>query len=145
MTLPAVPDFLSPRWCDRDWTPFVPFAAARGEMRAIPAGPGLYRVRVAGRDQLAYVGQTGRGLRERVGMLARGTLAAEMPFNDPHTAAPKLWSYRDAEGLQFEVSATECDLPRNDRMGLECYLVWQYRLEAGASPCATSVGCTRAT
>src|SRR6266545_6246527 len=67
-------------------------------------------------------------------MLARGTLAAEMPFNDPHTAAPKLWSFRDAEKLEFEVSVTECDLPKNDLMGLECYAVWQYRLEAGTSP-----------
>lgn len=67
-------------------------------------------------------------------MLVRGTLAAEMPFNDPHTAAPKLWSYRDAEKLGYEVSVTACDLTKNDRMGLECSVVWRYRLEAGSSP-----------
>jgi hypothetical protein len=103
-------------------------------MGEITTEPGLCRVRVADRHQLAYIGQTGRGLRERVGTLARGTLAAEMPFNDPHTAAPKLWSYRAAEGLEYEASVTACGLAKNDRMGLGCYLVWQYRLEAGASP-----------
>jgi hypothetical protein len=132
MTPRTEPGFLAPRWCDSEWSPFVPFAVTRDP--TIAAGPGLYRVRVAGREQLAYIGQTGRNLRERVGMLARGTLAAEMPFNDPHTAAPKLWSFRDAEGLAYEVSVTTCDLPKNDRMGLECFLVWRYRLEAGASP-----------
>ena len=86
-------------------------------MSGVTNGPGLYRIRVTGRNQLAYVGQTGRGLRERVG-LARGTLAAEMPFNDRHTA-PKLWSFRDADGLEYEVSVTACNLPKNDRMGLE--------------------------
>ena len=93
------PSFLSPQWCDRNWSPFVPFAVTRGDMPGITTDPGLYRVRVQGRDQLAYVGQTGRDLRERVGMLTRGTLATEMPFNDPHTAAPKLWSFRDAAAL----------------------------------------------
>lgn len=122
---PVTPTFLAPRWCDRDWSDFVPFGATHILMRTITTDPGLYRVRVAGRDQLAYVGQTGRDLRERVGQLARGTLAAEMPFNDPHTAAPKLWSFRAADQLEFEVSVSACDLPKNDRMGLECYLVWR--------------------
>ncbi len=128
------PSFLAPRWCDRDWSSFVPFGAARDLMRTLTAVSGLYRVRVVGREQLAYIGQTGRNLRERVAMLARGTLAAEMPFNDPHTAAPKLWSYRAADRLEYEASVSPCDLPKNDRMGLECYLVWRYRLETGASP-----------
>src|SRR4051812_24404085 len=99
------PNFLCPRWCDRDWTGFVPFGTGRAAARALPAGAGVYRVRVAGRDELAYVGQTGRGLRERIVALMRQTLSAEMPFNDPHTAAPKLWSYRDADGCGYEASA----------------------------------------
>jgi hypothetical protein len=39
---------------------------------------------------LAYIGQTGRSLRQRVCALVHGTLADAMPFNDPHTAAPRL-------------------------------------------------------
>lgn len=132
MSTPAT--FLAPDWCGRAWTPFVPFGASPVERRVFPTGGGLYRVRVTGRDQLAYVGQTGRDLRDRVTSLARGVLAAGMPWNDPHTAAPKLWSYRHAEGLAYEASVAAADLPKNDRMGLESYAVWQYRREAGASP-----------
>src|SRR5262245_50899157 len=104
MTQRPDPSFLDTRWCDRDWSPFVPFGASRNRMRTLTTDPGLYRVRVGGRDQLAYIGQTGRSLCERVGMLVRGTLATEMPFNDRHTAAPKLWSFREAEQLEYEVS-----------------------------------------
>jgi hypothetical protein len=120
-------------WCDRAWTPFVPFGSP-ALTRSLPSDPGLYRVRVAGRDELAYVGQTGRDVKQRAAALARGTLAAEMPWNDPHTAAPKLWSYRHAEGLAYEASGAACALADNDRIGTECYLVWRYRLEAGRSP-----------
>ena len=94
----------------------------------------MYRVRVSGRDELAYLGQTGRSLRGRVLALTRHTLAAKMPWNDPHTAAPSLWSYRDAEGMDFELSVASVDLPEADRRGLECELLWQYRLLRGGSP-----------
>jgi hypothetical protein len=56
-----------------------------------------------------------------------------MPFNDPHTAAPRLWSYRDADGLEYEASAAEVGLSKVDRLALECYLLWQYRGEIGGS------------
>jgi hypothetical protein len=133
-TSSETPSFLAPDWCGLSWSAFVPFGAARDQMRTITKEPGLYRGRVAGAPRLAYVGQTGRDLRDRVSSLARGALAPEMPFNDPHTAAPKLWSYRVADRLEYEVSVAECALPKNDRMGRECELVWRYRLEAGASP-----------
>jgi len=56
-----------------------------------------------------------------------------MPFNDPHTAAPSLWAWADAEGMSFECSAASMDLPAPKRKALECYLLWQYRLEQGES------------
>ena len=71
----------------------------------LPTSAGIYRVRVRGQNQLAYIGQTGRNLRERLSDLRRNTLAIEMPFNDPHTAAPSLWAWRDAEGYEYECSA----------------------------------------
>jgi hypothetical protein len=37
-----------------------------------------------------YIGQTGRGLRERLQGLAAGANGTEAPYNDPHTAAPHL-------------------------------------------------------
>jgi len=125
------PSFLAPAWCDLKWSEFMPFRAWTG--RTHPTGGGLYRIRVAGENRLAYVGQTGRNLRDRLSALRTGVLAAEMPFNDPHTAAPRLWAYRDADGLEFEASAAEVGMSKNDRMALECYLVWQYRMEAGQS------------
>jgi hypothetical protein len=115
------------------WTPFIPFAVSRREIREVPAGPGVYRVRVAGQGRFAYLGQTGRNLRERLGDLMRHTLADEMPFNDPHTAAPKLWSYRQADGLAFVASAAVVESEATDRLGLECFLLWCYRTEAGTS------------
>lgn len=125
------PSFLLADWCGLAWSAFVPFNSWEG--RRLPTGAGVYRVRVAGADVLAYVGQTGRNLRDRLAGLRSNTRAAEMPFNDPHTAAPRLWSYRDAEGFEYEASAAEVGLSKNDRMALECHLLWRYRLEAGTS------------
>lgn len=109
-------------------------------MKTIPNSAGLYRIRVAGQTRLAYIGQTGNSLRMRLAVLMRQTLATEMPFSDPHTAAPKLWSYHDAEGLQYEAAAAECSLPKNERMALECYLIWQYRQEYHQSTCLCNFG-----
>ncbi len=124
-------EFLSAGWGGLSWSPFIPFGA---DLSGVSRQGGLYRVRVAGADLLAYVGQTGRDLMERLRALIGGTLAAEMPFNDPHTAAPRLWSYRQAEGMRFEVSAARADLPKRERLGEECRLIWHYRGERGASP-----------
>ncbi|MEZ2661650.1 GIY-YIG nuclease family protein [Aneurinibacillus aneurinilyticus] len=96
--------------------------------------PGLYRIKPVDINKLAYIGQTGRNLRERViGHLAKHAMLEEMPFNDPHTAAPSLWAWRDAEGMKFEFSVAQVQLPDREREALECYLLWQYRLEAGES------------
>ena len=125
------PPFLTSVWCELPWTDFVPFS--RRSSRDFPSGPGMYRVRVAGAERLAYVGETGRSLRERLTALRSRTLAAEMPFNDPHTAAPRLWSYRTADGLEYEASAAGISLSKKDRKSLESFLVWSYRREAGTS------------
>ncbi|VTU02434.1 Uncharacterized protein OS=Methanosphaerula palustris (strain ATCC BAA-1556 / DSM 19958 / E1-9c) GN=Mpal_2492 PE=4 SV=1: GIY-YIG [Gemmataceae bacterium] len=123
------PTFFAPDWCGLAWTDFVRLPMQKTTTRTIPNGAGVYRVRVVGRNELAYIGQTGRNLNERLRGLGSGLYASDMPYNDPHTAAPKLWSYRDGEGFEFEASATESTLPKNDRMGLECWLVWRYRQE----------------
>lgn len=130
----SMDSFLQDDWSSLRWTPFVSFNATRQQMTQIPNLPGVYRVKVSGDNRLAYIGQTGRDLRWRTRMLMRNTLAAEMPFNDPHTAAPRLWSFRVSENLQFEVSAAAVTLPKPRRMGLECCLLWRYRTEAKCSP-----------
>jgi hypothetical protein len=58
-----------------------------------------------------------------------------MPFNDPHTAAPSLWAWRNAEKYQFECSAAPVDLDTRTRLGLEAWLLWQHRLEHGSTLC----------
>ena len=104
-----------------------------GDFKALPTAAGIYRVRVRGQNQLAYIGQTGRNLRERLSDLRRNTLAKDMPFNDPHTAAPSLWAWQDAEGYEYECSACITDLHAQHRQALECWLLWQCRVESGGS------------
>ena len=127
--------FFDPDWCRLPWTSWQPFSGPL----ALPSTPGLYRIRAVGVEELFYVGETGRNLRERVSDLRRNTLQAEMPFNDPHTAAPSLWAWRDAENLEFECSVTSItsidgrEEARRQREGQEFFLLWQYRLEFGSS------------
>lgn len=117
-------DFLGPKWAGFDWTPFVPFDAPVADWKLIPRRPGLYRVAVCGASQLAYIGQTGRILRDRLSALRSQSLADLMPFNDPHTGACRLWSFREANKADFECSAASADLSESSRKALENYLLW---------------------
>lgn len=76
-------------------------------------------------------------MRERLTALIRNTLddPEHMPFNDPHTAAPSLWSWRDAEGLDFacSVAPVPTTLSTEKREAFECSVLWRYRLEFGSS------------
>ena len=121
----------SQNWLSFGWTEWVPFDG--GDFKLLPTAAGIYRVRIRDQNRLAYIGQTGRNLRERLSDLRRNALAKEMPFNDPHTAAPSLWSWRDADGYEYECSAFTTGLDAQHRQALECWLLWQYRLETGES------------
>lgn len=125
-------EYLKNNWQGLQWTPWVHFQDKQS-FHYFPVLPGVYRVKAVGRKELFYIGQTGRTLRERLQSLIRNTLKEEMPFNDPHTAAPSLWAWKDAEKIEYEVSAAPVDLPRQQREGLESCLLWQYRLEKGES------------
>lgn len=125
------PSFLELTWCELAWSNWEP-------LRASPApplqnGPGLYRVRVAGRSQLAYLGQTGRSLHERVAALRRGTYQVTPPWNDPHTAAPALWAWRVESALEYEVSCAPTTLSGQERQCFEDQLLYEYRTEVGES------------
>ena len=88
------------------WSAWTPLATAGARGTIVPAAAGLYRIRRIGRDDLDYIGQTGMGtmtLRKRLAML-KGIYAAEMPYRDPHTAAPGLWALRHESGCDFEAS-----------------------------------------
>lgn len=126
--------FLQPNWCDLQWSPWVSFDQVLEKRDLLPKEPGMYRIKPKGLNQLVYIRQTSRSLRQRVAAeLAKHSLQLEMPYNDPHTAAPSLWAWHDAEGYEYECSGAPIDLTKADREGLECYLLWQYRLEYGES------------
>ena len=90
------------------WSDWRPFAPDREAFADFPRTPGPYRVRPIGQqDRLAYIGQTGRSLRERVRTLCLRTLDSDMPFNDPHTAAPNLWAWSQTEGWPSPVETSD--------------------------------------
>jgi hypothetical protein len=121
------------RWSD--WHPL------QGSSRntAIPATPGLYRARVAQTGEVVYVGQTGRNLRARLGMLCT-CHDKDMPYRDPHTAAPTLWALRDRDRIEFEVSTSRLISTKVERLALEAVAITAHRVQHGASPLANFGG-----
>lgn len=118
-----------------------------GRDRRTSAGPGLYRIRrCGGEPSLDYVGQTGRSLRARLGQL-NGVYHAEMPYRDPHTAAPALWALRHRDGSDFEVAVIEIPGTAPERKALEATAITLYRMDSGRSPTRqpTSAACPPVT
>ena len=105
-----------------------------GRNKSIPSEAGIYRIRRVGGESLDYVGQTGRGLRERLGELS-GVYKPIMPYNDPHTAGPAFWALRQLENCEYEASvASVSGSSTPHRKGLECVVIAEYRQEYGHSP-----------
>jgi hypothetical protein len=123
---------------DLDWKVWRSLDPDDSALSAIPTDEGIYRVRYPEYRGLVYVGETGRSTRGRIRSLARGTYADEMPFRDPHTAAPCLWAIRDADGSAFEVSYTTPSIAEDDqqRKGIEAALIALHRREIERSPIA---------
>jgi hypothetical protein len=96
-------NYFSSNWCSLNWVPWIRIKTKREERKIIPNSQGVYRVRPRGKDFLVYVGQTNQ-LKRRTGMLALNSYKEEMPWNDPHTAAPNLWVWRQEQGWDYEVS-----------------------------------------
>ncbi len=131
-------DLYAEEWMDIRWTEWLSLDQADNELSSISTEPGLYRVRHSMRDGFEYIGQTGRSARGRVGALARNVYSEEMPFRDPHTAAPCLWAIRDQYGPEFQVSAATPSFAISDqgRKGFEEALIAVARREMGKSPTA---------
>jgi len=108
-----------------------------GRNRRIPSGPGLYRIRRSGGESgLDYIGQTGRSLRGRLGQV-NGLYHAQMPYRDPHTAAPALWALRHRDGCDFEVAVIQVPGTASQRKALEVTAITLYRMDSGRSPTAS--------
>lgn len=125
--------YMEENWANLTWSPWYSFNEILESSHLLPKSPGMYRIRAMGQNKFMYIGQTGRSLRERVKGLIRNTYKEKMPFNDPHTAAPSLWAWKDAESWDFECSITSVNLSKENREGLECFLLWKYRIENSES------------
>lgn len=125
-------------WMGVSWAAWRSLDPTDDELSSISTDPGLYRVRHGDRDGFEYIGQTGRSTRGRVGALARNVYSKEMPYRDPHTAAPCLWAVRDRYGPALEVSTATPSFATNDqdRKGFEEPLIAVARREMGESPTA---------
>lgn len=115
------------------WTPWRPLLGASRD-RSLPRSPGLYRIRRVGRDDLDYIGQTGLNLVQRLSMLRGVFKEEEMPYGDPHTAAPALWALRHSTTCDFEVSVTPILGSTQWRKGMEAVAIALYRQGASRSP-----------
>lgn len=105
----------------------------QSHLHELPTTAGLYRVQAVDDPPLAYVGQTGRSLRERVSAL-RGAFNTEMPYRDPHTAAPALWAWLATEPAQLTVSVCPVDGATPWRKALEAVAIANHRQQHGLSP-----------
>jgi hypothetical protein len=125
-------------WLSLEWSPWLSLDPDDGDLSTLSTEEGLYRVRHPAYDHLVYIGETGRSIRGRVQALARGTYASEMPYRDPHTAAPCLWAINDEHGPDFEVSVAtpERATEKQDRKATEEALIALHRREFERSPVA---------
>ncbi len=115
------------------WSPWYPLEHIWDGLE-IPASPGLYRIRHE-RGTIDYVGETGRDLRKRLVEL-RGVYQEQMPFRDPHTAAPALWAIRQQHECDYEVSFVPLKCDAWFRKGLEAREITLVRRKQRQSPTA---------
>lgn len=125
-------------WLDFEWADWQSLNPSSGFLSSASTNEGLYRVRHPQYDGLVYIGETGRSTRGRIRSLARRTYDEEMPFRDPHTAAPCLWAIRDHDGpaLEFSWTTPEQATEKQSRMGIEAALIALHRRDVGHSPTA---------
>lgn len=130
-------DFYATDWFDLDWSEWKPLDA--GSSSVVPKEPRLYRIRYRNeeRNHLEYIGESG-DTRRRIQSLARGVYAQEMPYRDPHTAAPCLWAIRDNVDSALEVSHTTPSKAEDEqhRKGIEAALIALHRRKTARSPTA---------
>lgn len=98
-------DISDTAWLGFEWSPWLSLGQDKDELSSLSADSGVYRVRHPAYEGLIYIGETGRSIRGRLYALAGGIFAEEMPYSDPHTGSPCLWSIADKHGPGFEASA----------------------------------------
>lgn len=120
-------------WGELSWSEWISLDAESDVYKKIPNKGGIYRIRALEVEPLIYIGQTGRNLRERLRALRKGVISVDMPFNDPHTAAPNLWVWNKEMGYRYECSVAQIELSTQNRQALEDMFLWRHRVEAKTS------------
>ncbi len=131
-------DIYANDWMGLNWSEWTSLNPDDNQLSTIDTEPGLYRVKHKKRNGLEYIGETGRSTRGRVMALGRNTYKEQMPFRDPHTAAPCLWAVVDQYGPGLKVSTVTPELAedKQQRKGLEETLIMLSRQKMGRSPTA---------
>jgi len=88
-----------------EWTPLFP----TGELGVIPQEPGIYLVSHASLSGVQYVGHSRTDLRNRIRRMGYAIDSDEMPYRDPHTAAPCLWAIADEYSADYRVCWASID------------------------------------
>ncbi len=120
-------------WCGVDWSDWFPIVKRR-KLKEISRGPGVYRVRVAGQPEMAYIGYSASSLRKHLSSLTKLTLGDQVPWGERHTASLALWTHRKGNELDYEFSASAAELDERQLKARWCHLLWQYRLWKRESP-----------
>lgn len=98
-------------------------------------GPGIYRIRPRGQNSLAYIGQTGRCLRENLSKLREESSRNRVDPDSKHFASPCMFVYIKVKDTDLDVSTCAMTkIPDDERLATESFLLWNYRIEVGASP-----------
>jgi hypothetical protein len=131
-------NFDSSNWLGFNWSEWERLDTETEDLGEIPTSSGIYRVRHPDKNGFEYIGETGSSLWQRLRHLAQGVRADEMPYRDPHTAAPCLWAVLDKLGGKLEFSFCSPELTRSerDRKGLEAAMIALHRKIQGESPTA---------
>jgi len=99
-----------------DWSEWIPLVSPIADYkRCISRDPGLYHVKIVGQDALAYVGQTGRDLRERTRALAAHV---GRPADDPPPSHYRLSFPCPFPGQQGHLPAPAEPRPHHPRHAL---------------------------
>lgn len=64
----------------------------------------------------------------------------DMPYKDPHTAAPALWALRHRDHVDFEVSVCATEGTKAERLALEAVAISLHRNEHQRSPLVNFAG-----
>lgn len=114
-----------------DWVSLLPTQ----DLNCIPDEPGLCRVAHSKTSGIHYIGHADEDLRQRARRLGYEMKKDEMPFRDPHTAAPCLWAMKDDIGGRYFISWLSGAEEPPLRV-LKAAYIFQCRLILGQSPTA---------